>query len=272
MSRKHGLLVVQILSFLLVSLLGVATGYLAHDATGFPPGFRLLQRSALPLAGVTLLLIIGLVVWQHVAEERLSSLTRPAWVSDRSPFPGLEAFTEQDAAVFFGREVEIAELLERLHPVVAALANRMITVVGPSGVAKSSLVQAGVVSRLRQRRGGWIVVPPILPGDHPLHGLARSLAAAGTAARGTGRRRRARRSGQARYWWCSRGHARGARFYSINTFCSLHKRPRFCGFVGMAGVRTRHDGEGLPGRRRVSEGAGVPQRAARSAAACLVVA
>jgi len=180
MSRKRTLLVVQILSFLLVSLLGVATGYLTNDAAGLPQGFRVLQRSALPLAGVMLLLIIGLMVWQHVAEERLSSLNRPVWVSDRSPFPGLEAFTEQDSAVFFGRDAEIAELLERLNPVVAARANRMVTVVGPSGVGKSSLVEAGIVPRLRQRRGGWIVVPPVVPGDRPVHSLARCLAAADT--------------------------------------------------------------------------------------------
>jgi hypothetical protein len=36
------------------------------------------------------------------------------------------------------------------------------------------------VPRLRQRRGGWIVVPVVVPGDHPLHSLARSLAAAGS--------------------------------------------------------------------------------------------
>ncbi len=68
---------------------------------------------------------------------------------------------------------------------VAAQAHRLVTVVGPSGTGKSSLVQAGVVARLRQRRGGWIVVAPVVvapvvPGDHPLRSLARSLAAAGS--------------------------------------------------------------------------------------------
>ena len=104
--------------------------------------------------------------------------TRPAWDSDRSPFPGLEAFTEEDSAVFFGRDAEITELVERLHPVVTGQANRLIAVVGPSGAGKSSLVQAGVVPRLRQRRGGWIIAPPVPPGDYPLRSLARSLAAA----------------------------------------------------------------------------------------------
>jgi hypothetical protein len=93
-------------------------------------------------------------------------------------FPWLDAFTEEDSAVFFARDGEIAELLERLHPVVAARANRLVVVVGPSGVGKSSLVHAGVVPRLRQRRGGWIVVPSVVPGDGPLRSLIRSFATA----------------------------------------------------------------------------------------------
>jgi hypothetical protein len=35
------------------------------------------------------------------------------------------------------------------------------------------------VPRLRQRRGGWVVVPAVVPGDRPLRGLALSLIAAG---------------------------------------------------------------------------------------------
>ncbi|MGI8815216.1 MAG: NACHT and WD repeat domain-containing protein, partial [Pseudonocardia sp.] len=118
------------------------------------------------------------MVWQHRAEQRLVLPARAVWDSDRSPFPGLEAFVEQDSAVFFGRDAAITELLDRLHPVVSAQANRLVAVVGPSGAGKSSLVQAGVVARLRLRRNGWIIVPPVVPGDHPLPSLARSLTAA----------------------------------------------------------------------------------------------
>jgi hypothetical protein len=100
------------------------------------------------------------------------------WDSHRLPFPGLEAFTVLDSAVHFGRCGKITELLNWLHPVVAAQVNRLVAVLGPSGAGKLSLVQAGVVPRLRQRRGGWIVVPTVVPGDHPLRSLANSLAAA----------------------------------------------------------------------------------------------
>jgi WD40 repeat protein len=180
MARKRSLLLVQVLLFLLVTLLGVATGNLTKSTSALPWGLEFLRRQSLPLAGVTVLLIIGVMVWQHRTEERLALPARPVWDSDRPPFPGLEAFTEQDSTVFFGRDAEISELLDRLHPVVAAAANRLITVVGPSGAGKSSLVQAGVVPRLRKRRGGWIVVPPVVPGDHPLRSLHRSLATAGS--------------------------------------------------------------------------------------------
>ncbi len=177
MARKRSPLPVQVLLFLLVTLLGVATGNLTNSTGALPWGLEFLRRQSLPLAGVTVLVIIGVMVWQHRAEQHLAVPPRPVWDSDRSPFPGLEAFTEQDSAVFFGRDAEITELLDRLHPVVTAQANRLVAVVGPSGAGKSSLVQAGVVPRLRQRRGGWIVVSPVVPGHHPLRNLARSLAA-----------------------------------------------------------------------------------------------
>ncbi len=178
MSRRRSLLLVQILLFLFVTLLGVATGNLAHATGAFPWGLELLRRGSLPLAGVIVLTIIGLMVWQHVTEERLVLPARSIWDLDRPPFPGLEAFTEYDSAVFFGRDAEVTELVERLHPVVAAQAHRLVAVVGPSGAGKSSLIQAGLVPRLRHRRSGWIVLPPVVPGDHPHRSLAQSLAMA----------------------------------------------------------------------------------------------
>ncbi len=181
MSRRRSPLPVEVLSFLLATLLGVSIGNLTSVTGPLPWGLELLRRQSLPLAGGTVVLMIGVMIWQRRAEE---SSTRPLWDSDRSPFPGLEAFTERDSAVFFGRDAEITELLERLHPVVPGQANRLIAVVGPSGAGKSSLVQAGVVPQLRTRRSSWIVVPAVLPGDHPLRSLARSLGAASSSSGG----------------------------------------------------------------------------------------
>jgi Novel STAND NTPase 1 len=39
-----------------------------------------------------------------------------AWDPTRSPYPGLKSFTGDDAAVFFGRDPEIARLVELLQP------------------------------------------------------------------------------------------------------------------------------------------------------------
>jgi hypothetical protein len=59
MSRKRSLLLVQVLWFLLVTLLGIATSNLSKSTGVLPWGLELLRRQSLPLAGVTVLLIIG---------------------------------------------------------------------------------------------------------------------------------------------------------------------------------------------------------------------
>jgi hypothetical protein len=61
-----------------------------------------------------------------------------------SPFPGLRAFTPDDAPIFFGRNRETDALVGRL-----AEGCRFLAVVGASGSGKSSLVAAGLIPRLR---------------------------------------------------------------------------------------------------------------------------
>jgi WD40 repeat protein len=72
-----------------------------------------------------------------------------------SPYRGLGCFTERDAELFFGRDAEIAELLHILQD------ERVATVVGDSGSGKSSLLQAGLISTVRQHglagRENWTV-------------------------------------------------------------------------------------------------------------------
>ena len=174
-SRKRIALLRQILLFALFTFLGLATNYVASESHP-PAGLRLLGQSSLPLAGGIAVAIVAVMIWQHREEEREDA--GPEWDSDRPPFPGLEAFTEQDAGVFFGRAAETTELLDRLHPAGGGLGHRLIAVVGPSGVGKSSLVGAGLLPRLAQRRRKWLVVPAFVPEDDPVRSLARSLAAA----------------------------------------------------------------------------------------------
>src|SRR5262245_24780241 len=61
-----------------------------------------------------------------------------------SPYKGLMPFSEKDAPFFFGRESE--------RKIISAnLRTRRLTVLfGPSGVGKSSVINAGVVYDLRQ--------------------------------------------------------------------------------------------------------------------------
>ena len=89
------------------------------------------------------------------------------------PYKGLARFEAADAADFFGRERLVAELVARLPG--AAL----VTVFGPSGSGKSSLVRAGVLPALAAGvlpgTDRWRTVT-MCPGAHPARELARQLA------------------------------------------------------------------------------------------------
>lgn len=93
--------------------------------------------------------VVGMMVAAKLGESTAYLLPSDALVADevilkpRCPFKGLSAFTEDDAEFFHGRDSDT----ERVH---AAVRRRPVTVVaGPSGCGKSSLVQAGVLPRLR---------------------------------------------------------------------------------------------------------------------------
>jgi WD40 repeat protein len=100
-------------------------------------------------------------------------------VALENPFVGLKSMTEADAERFFGRNEEIAGLVDKLKP------HRLIAVVADSGAGKSSLVQAGLIPAFR---GGkladmvgrepddrlWHVVV-MRPGRDPIEGLKRGV-------------------------------------------------------------------------------------------------
>ena len=101
-----------------------------------------------------------------------------------SPYRGLEPFTDQEAALFFGREGVVDDL-------VAAVEDRagspdkpgVLILVGPSGSGKSSVLRAGLVPRLRDRDQEPWAVSVLVPGTDPMTALAAAREEVGGAAR-----------------------------------------------------------------------------------------
>ncbi|MDI5891503.1 TIR domain-containing protein [Halomonas rhizosphaerae] len=104
------------------------------------------------------------------------------WDRSRPPYPGLMAFQEVDAAIFFGRDAEIQQSMDRLHQLRDFGGPRLLLFLGASGSGKSSLVRAGLMPRLRNVPDAWTVIGPIRPRDRPLDELAVQLEHGLTAA------------------------------------------------------------------------------------------
>ena len=92
--------------------------------------------------------------------------------NDVCPYRGLRAFDEEHAEFFFGRESDVQRLVEKLKTA------RFLTVLGPSGSGKSSVVRAGLIPALRKSAlagsDAW-AVRVFTPGAHPLTALSANL-------------------------------------------------------------------------------------------------
>ncbi|MEG4070381.1 CHAT domain-containing protein [Microcoleus sp. Pol11C2] len=84
-----------------------------------------------------------------------------------NPYQGLSAFGEEDADFFFGQEKFVSNLVEVTHK------QPLVTVVGPSGSGKSSVVYAGLIPKLR-KEGNWLIAS-FRPGKEPFVQLAFAL-------------------------------------------------------------------------------------------------
>ena len=89
------------------------------------------------------------------------------------PYVGLRPFQADESLIFFGREKQTLELLQRLHY------HNFVAVVGTSGCGKSSLIRAGLIPALK---GGYLVeesdawcISKMKPGGTPLYNLAESI-------------------------------------------------------------------------------------------------
>ncbi|HUV00459.1 MAG TPA: hypothetical protein VMW32_05820 [Bacteroidales bacterium] len=100
----------------------------------------------------------------------MASLNKP--IEKINPFPGLRPFTPDESDLFFGRERESEEILEKL------INNRFIAVIGASGSGKSSLIHCGLMPKVRKlaTRGAaaWKIIS-FRPGIDPFENLADEL-------------------------------------------------------------------------------------------------
>lgn len=108
----------------------------------------------------------------QVPGRRLALPAAPALTQENNPYLGLRSFEEEDAPRFFGRDAMIAALAAHVEQ------RRLTVVTGPSGAGKSSLVHAGLLPRLRARRG-WLLLSSVRPGGTPGQWLERWAAELG---------------------------------------------------------------------------------------------
>ncbi len=98
---------------------------------------------------------------------------------DRAPYPGLAAFQKEDAAIYKGRDPEIISTIETLEGLRQRGPNapHFVLLLGASGSGKSSLVRAGLIPRLRLKRG-WLILSPFRPLLKPISSMAETLSGA----------------------------------------------------------------------------------------------
>ena len=68
---------------------------------------------------------------------------KPSSLPFPNPFVGLRPFKTEESLLFFGRNEQTIELLQRLYK------TRFLAVVGSSGCGKSSLIRAGLIPKLK---------------------------------------------------------------------------------------------------------------------------
>src|SRR5919205_1243218 len=101
-------------------------------------------------------------------QVRPEAMGRRMTQASARPYKFLDYYTERDAQLFFGREVEIETVSSQI------VAHRSFILHGRSGVGKSSLLRAGLMPRLKA--GGHHVFV-IRSFTNPLHQMTAALAA-----------------------------------------------------------------------------------------------
>lgn len=97
---------------------------------------------------------------------------------NRRPYRGFCALDVDDAAIFFGRDVEILRGLDTLRGMRDGIDKKLFVILGASGAGKSSFLRAGLIPRLKRDDRHFYVLPVIRPETNPLsgnYGLASSI-------------------------------------------------------------------------------------------------
>ncbi|MFE0256064.1 AAA family ATPase [Streptomyces sp. NPDC059010] len=125
-------------------------------------------------------------LWERATsgeEEEHTPVEAPAVSGGVCPYRGLASYRQQDARWFFGRERSTDALVDQLRTVEKS--GGLVMLVGASGAGKSSLLNAGLVTALRNgalgceeekdRNGGAGAVVQFVPGSDPLAELTRRI-------------------------------------------------------------------------------------------------
>lgn len=91
-------------------------------------------------------------------------------VAMTNPFPGLRPFKQEESHLFFGRESQTQEVLDKL------IKNYFIAIIGNSGIGKSSFINCGILPKLYADFPGhlsskWDILS-LRPGNDPIKSLA----------------------------------------------------------------------------------------------------
>lgn len=146
----------------------LGTGTILEDGPTTKEGYPLLQLhsseitrgfSGAPLWDAERKRVVGMIVLIREGDtagklsetafaipiEALQNICPLLHPDDVCPYKGLAPFIEADADDFFGREAYCQELLDILER-----DRRLLTILGPSGSGKTSVIQAGLIPRLRR--------------------------------------------------------------------------------------------------------------------------
>jgi WD40 repeat protein/energy-coupling factor transporter ATP-binding protein EcfA2 len=98
------------------------------------------------------------------------------WKRNSNPFPGLRPFNRDESFLYFGREKQVQEIIERLF------SHHFIALIGTSGSGKSSLMNSGLIPAITSYRftnesRKWIVIIS-RPGIDPVLNLYNSTCTA----------------------------------------------------------------------------------------------